>query len=93
MAKSIEKKTLSVNLPTEMVNKFRTQVNERGYTQKRALGGAIKLWLSLPVELQVFIISCQVGEDAFMGLLDYLAKNGSKEIGKLREIISHIKTN
>ncbi len=87
MAKSTKNKQMGADLAVELVDKFQAQIEQRGFKKKRALQGAIELWLSLPDELQVFIISGSCGENVFEDLLRYIMKI-DKMIVKLREIIS-----
>lgn len=87
MVRSAKEKTLGADLPAELVNKFQTQTTQRGIKKRRALEGAVRLWLSLPSELKVFIISGDAGDDVFMGLLDYIKND---KIGKFREILMEL---
>ncbi len=79
MAGNTEKKMLSADLPAELVSGFRTQTSQRSFRKKRALSGAVKLWVSLPVDLQVHVISGGCGENVLKGLLETYLSHGKPE--------------
>ncbi len=74
MGKNIEEKSLGTMMPADIVDRFVEQVNERGFRNKETLIAAARVWVSLPPELQVKLISAKDG-DVFPvlegGLRDY----------------------
>jgi hypothetical protein len=82
MARNTAEKVLSADLDSELVDKFCEQVDIRGFKKKRAIQGAIELWLSLPSALQAYILGGECQKDMLAGLLEYIIKN---QIDVLRE--------
>ena len=72
MARNAEEKILSADLDSELVDRFCQQVETRGFKKKRALKGAVELWMSLPAALQAYILGGECGEDVLEGLLKYI---------------------
>ncbi len=70
-----KEKLLSADLDADTVDRFCQQVESRGFKKKRALSAAVRLWLSIPNELQAHIMSGECGDDVLGGLLKYIAGN------------------
>jgi hypothetical protein len=77
-------KVISAELDSELVERFCNQVDARGFKKKRALAGAVELWLSLPPSLQAYVLSDECGEDVFAEMMNYILNN---QIDQIRERI------
>lgn len=88
MARNPKEKLLSAELAAELVEKFAEQVKNHGFKQKRALQGAVELWLSLPASLQAHILSGECGEDVLAGMIRYIVTN---RIDALREKLESLR--
>jgi len=75
MTRDAKEKLLSADLEGEVVDRFCEQVESRGFKKKRALSAAVRLWLSIPNELQAFLMSGECGDNVLTGLLRYIASN------------------
>ncbi len=52
-----------------MLDAFEKQWKSRGQIQKRAVAAAVRLWISLPEDLQARLISQELGENDFLSLV------------------------
>ena len=75
MPRNSNEKLLSGGLDSKLIEEFSRQVKEHGFVKKRALRGAVELWLSLPEGLQVHILSGKCGKDVLAGAMKYLFRN------------------
>jgi len=62
-------KTLSADVKISLANAFEKQWKARWQVQKRAVEAALRLWISLPEDLQARLISKQLGENDFLSLV------------------------
>jgi len=69
MAYKKDEKTLAADIKISLLNEFERQWKARGQIQKRAVAAALRLWLSLPEDLQARLISQELGEDDFLSLV------------------------
>ena len=69
MAYKKNEKTLSADVNLSITEAFEKQWKARGQVQKRAVEAALRLWLSLPEHLQARLISQELGENDFLGLV------------------------
>ena len=71
MQKKIEK-NLGGMMDSEVVDLFTSQVNERGHKNKRALEAAVRLWISLPEEIQARLLNKTLSENSFIELVNQI---------------------
>ena len=69
MAYKKDEKTLAADVKISLLNEFEKQWKARGQIQKRAVATALRLWISLPEDLQAKLISEELGENDFLGLV------------------------
>jgi len=69
MAYKKNEKTLAADIKISLVNDFNKQWKARGQIQKRAVEAALRLWISLPEDLQARLISQELGKNDFLGLV------------------------
>lgn len=69
MAYKKDEKTLSADVKISLVDDFEKQWKARGQIQKRAVAAALRLWISLPEDLQARLISQELGENDFLSLV------------------------
>lgn len=69
MAYKKDEKTLSADVKISMADAFEKQWKARGQIQKRAVAAALRLWISLPEDLQAKLISQELGENDFLSLV------------------------
>ena len=69
MAYKKNEKTLSADVSISIADAFEKQWKSRGQVQKRAVEAALRLWLSLPQDLQASLISQELGENDFLRLV------------------------
>jgi len=69
MAYKQDEKTLAADIKTSLVDAFEKQWKARGQVQKRAVAAALRLWISLPEDLQARLISQELGENDFISLV------------------------
>ena len=81
----MENKNLGGMMNSELVDAFTQQVEERGYRKKRALAGAVMLWLSLPSDAQAKILHQQSPEEAYSVVLGKVLEQLTNLDGKLSE--------
>ena len=75
MPRNSKEKMLSADVDSAVVDRFFEQVESRGFVKKRALRGAIELWLSLPEGVQAHILTGECGEDVLAGVVKYIFRN------------------
>ena len=64
-----DEKTLAADIKISLLNAFEKQWKARGQIQKRAVAAAIRLWISLPEDLQAKLISQELGGNDFLSLV------------------------
>jgi len=64
-----DEKTLSADIKISIADAFEKQWKARGQVQKRAVAAALRLWVSLPEDLQAKLISQELGENDFASLV------------------------
>ena len=69
MAYKQDEKTLAADVKISLVDVFEKQWKARGQVQKRAVAAALRLWVSLPEDLQAKLISQELGENDFISLI------------------------
>jgi hypothetical protein len=69
MVRSKNEKLLSADIDCHIVDKFLGQAAERGFTKKRVLAAAAKLWTELPLEVQARLLDKSTSADSFTELL------------------------
>lgn len=69
MAYKEDEKTLSADINISLADTFEKQWKARGQIQKRAVAAALRLWISLPEDLQARLISQELGESDFLSLV------------------------
>jgi hypothetical protein len=57
MGQKENERLLSADMDHQIVAEFLNQASDRGFTKKRALAAAVKLWIRLPLEMQARLLS------------------------------------
>ena len=53
---SKNEKLLSADIDRKIVDEFLSQASKRGFTKKRVLAAAVKLWTNVPLEIQAKLL-------------------------------------
>lgn len=69
MAYKKNERTLAADIKTSLLSSFEKQWKTRGQVQKRAVAAALRLWISLPEDLQAKLISRELGQNDFLGIV------------------------
>jgi hypothetical protein len=69
MAYKKNERTLAADIETSLLNSFEKQWKKRGQVQKRAVAAALRLWISLPEDLQARLISRELGQNDFLSIV------------------------
>jgi len=69
MAYKKDEKTLAADVKISLLDAFGKQWKGRGQIQKRAVAAALRLWISLPEDLQAKLISQELGKNDFLSLV------------------------
>ncbi len=82
------KKPFTVDVDTELSEKFSLQVDERAYTKYRAVEGAIRAFMALEPKLQVQLMNNKI-EDVYAmlvrGLVETEIRKHLDELGPAKE--------
>ena len=79
MVRAKSEKLLSADIDRKVVDKFLTQASSRGFTKKRVLAAAIKLWTELPLEIQAKLLDQSTDGDTFINLVRQIADEQIKK--------------
>lgn len=69
MAYKKNERTLAADIKTSLLRSFEKQWKTRGQVQKRAVAAALRLWISLPEDLQARLISQELDQNDFLSLV------------------------
>lgn len=69
MVKCNDEKTLSADIKISVLDDFLSQTRSRGFTKKRCVEAAIRLWTDLPVEVQAKILDGSMDTPALFELV------------------------
>ncbi len=72
MAYKKDEKTLAADIKISVLNKFEKQWKARGQVQKRAVEAALRLWTSLPEDLQARLLAGGSGDDNFVSVVQQI---------------------
>lgn len=75
-----ELRQLGAELPEAIVDEFCNQVDKRGFKKKKALQGAVELWISMQGEIQSYIISRDSGNVAFEDVIKFIVRDRMREL-------------
>jgi hypothetical protein len=70
MAYKKDEITLAADVPIALFDEFNEQRTKRNQVKKGAVASAIKLWISLPEEIQARLLNQSLTETAFIELLN-----------------------
>ena len=73
MVQKKNEKLLSADMDRKLVDDFLSQASQRGFTKKRVLAAAVKLWIQLPREVQATLLDQSLDEDSFIDLVRQIA--------------------
>lgn len=87
-----EEKLLSAHVESSLIDQFLGQAEERGFKKKRVLAGAVRLWVSLPPEIQAKLLNESLTGDSFLSLVQEIVDE-RMEAGKqaARALVEHQK--
>ena len=69
MAYKKNEKTLAADIKIPLADAFEKQWKARGQIQKRAVAAALRLWITLPEDLQAKLISRELDGNDFLSLV------------------------
>ena len=69
MAYKKNEKTLGADIDHRIVDDFLSQAKKRGFTKKRVLASAVKLWTNLPLEIQAKLLDQSLDDKSFIELV------------------------
>jgi hypothetical protein len=69
MVQKKNEKLLSADIDCHIVDKFLSQASDRGFTKKRVLAAAVKLWTELPLEVQARLLTKDPDVDSLTELV------------------------
>ncbi len=72
MAYQKDEKTIAADIPIEVFQDFESQRKQRGQVKKTAVSAAIRLWVSLPEEIQARLLNKSLPETAFIELINQI---------------------
>jgi len=72
MQQKISQKNLGGMMDAEIVDAFTNQADTRGQIKKSALAAAVRLWTSLPEEIQARLMNRSLSETAFIELINQM---------------------
>lgn len=73
MVRAKSEKLLSADIDRKIVDEFLTQASKRGFTKKRVLAAAIRLWTNLPLEIQAQLLDQTLEDESFIHLVRQIA--------------------
>lgn len=79
MPQKKNEKLLSADVDRRIVDKFLTQASKRGFTKKRVLAAAAKLWTELPLEIQAKLLDQTLDDKSFVQLVRQIADEQIKK--------------
>jgi hypothetical protein len=74
MAYKKSEKTLGADIDRKVVDNFLTQASQRGFTKKRVLAAAIRLWTNLPLETQAKLLDQFLNDKSFIKLVRQIVR-------------------
>ena len=81
----VQKKTeklLSADIDRKVVDNFLSQASKRGFTKKRVLAAAVKLWTKLPLEIQAKLLDQSLDSGSFVEMVRHIADEQIKKARK-----------
>ncbi len=82
MVRAKSEKLLSADIDRKIVNTFLSQASKRGFTKKRVLAAAVKLWMELPLEIQAKLLDQSLDSGSFVSLVRHIADEQIKKSHK-----------
>ena len=79
MVRAKNEKLLSADINHKIVDNFLSQASKRGFTKKRVLAAAIKLWTELPLEMQARLLDQSLDSGSFVDLVRQVADEQIKK--------------
>ena len=79
MVRSKNEKLLSADIDRKIVDNFLTQASKRGFTKKRVLAAAVKLWSELPLEIQAKLLDQSLDSGSFVEMVRHIANEQIKK--------------
>ena len=73
MVQKKNEKLLSADIDRRIVDKFLSQASKRGFTKKRVLAAAVKLWTELPLEIQAKLLDQSLDSESFVKMVRQIA--------------------
>ena len=59
---AMHKKSFNVDIDEKLSDEFTAQIDKRGYTKYRAIEGALRAFMALPLEIQGKLITNDIGD-------------------------------
>lgn len=72
MAKMEGEKSFGADLPVSLCEEIDAQVDERNHKKKAVVASALRLWLSLPTEIQARLLNKSLSDDSFIELINQI---------------------
>ena len=74
MVQKKSEKLLSADIDRNVVDAFLSQASQRGFTKKRVLASAVKLWTNLPLEIQAKLLDQSLDDKSFIELVRQIVR-------------------
>ena len=74
MVQKKNEKLLSADIDRKVVDAFLSQASQRGFTKKRVLASAVKLWTNLPLEIQAKLLDQSLDDKSFIKLVRQIVR-------------------
>lgn len=82
MVQKKNEKLLSADVDRKTVDKFLDQASSRGFTKKRVIAAAAKLWIELPLEIQAKLLNQSLDGNSFIELVRQIVDEQIKKAEK-----------
>lgn len=79
MVRAKNEKLLSADINRKIVDNFLSQASKRGFTKKRVLAAAVKLWTELPLEIQAQLLDQSLESGSFVEMVSHIADERIKK--------------
>lgn len=82
MVQKKSEKLLSADINHKVVDNFLSQASKRGFTKKRVLAAAVKLWTELPLGIQAKLLDQSLDSGSFAEMVRHIADEQIKKSRK-----------
>ena len=79
MVQKKNEKLLSADIDHKIVDNFLSQASKRGFTKKRVLASAVRLWTELPLGIQAKLLDQSLDSGSFVEMVRQIADEQVKK--------------